>query len=164
MTDKDFYSRICNLQATDVSLETYLLSLLKLVEKERAMEDVPAELFLQILQDAFTSEPAKFNPEWLKIKKAPKDDNYASGYDYAMAVIQFQISDLHKMKGKQLDDPYKSFGIDSETGERWYNFDAWRNLECGARWCIDAGSDENEYDVLDWGFLGQLLEMGRIYE
>lgn len=49
MTDKDLYSRICNLQATDVSLETYLLSLLKLVEKERAMEDVPAELFLQIL-------------------------------------------------------------------------------------------------------------------
>ncbi|AWH84713.1 hypothetical protein HYN59_06075 [Flavobacterium album] len=164
MTDKDLYNRICDLQATDVSLETYLLSLLKLVEKEKSREDVPAELFLQILQDAFTSEPAKFNPEWLKIKKAPKENPNASGYDYAVAVIQFQISDLRKMKGKQLDDPYKTMGIDSETGERWYNFDPMGNLECGARCCVDGGSDENEYELLDWGFLGQLLEMGRIYE
>jgi hypothetical protein len=27
------------------------------------------------------------------------------------------------MKGKQLEDEWKYYGIDSETGNRWYNFD-----------------------------------------
>lgn len=68
------------------------------------------------------------------------------------------------MKGKQLEDPYRYDGIDSETGHRWYNFDPGTNLECGARCCVDAGDNKSVLDDISWNFLGDLLEMGRVYE
>ena len=68
------------------------------------------------------------------------------------------------MKHKQLYDKMRYFGIKSETGHRWCNFDPMTNLECGAR-CILDSEDDNENDfVVSWQTLGELLEMGRIYE
>ena len=71
MTQNIFYEHICNLQNNieDRDLETYLLSLLGLVEKEN--QDLTADLLLQVLQNAFISEPQTFNSEWLKIVTAP---------------------------------------------------------------------------------------------
>lgn len=85
------------------------------------------------------------------------------GIDYAIAVLQFQVAELHKMKGKQLADQWRSMGIDSETGNRWYNFDPISNISCGVRWFLDAGDEDDIFDA-DWETLGHLLEMGRIYE
>jgi hypothetical protein len=86
------------------------------------------------------------------------------GIYYTIAVLQFQIAELHKMKGKQLNDEGRSFGIDSETGNRWYNFDPYSILECGMRCYLDyCEDDEQEFEV-SWQTLGDLLEMGRIYE
>lgn len=65
------------------------------------------------------------------------------------------------MRGKLLENKYSYFGIDSETGHRWYNFDPYMNLECGLR-CMDDNDDNLE--KLDWVFIGNLLEDGRIYE
>jgi len=164
MTHEDFYNRVSSLQVPKaLTLETYLLSLLKLVEQKK-FEQLTADLFLQLLEEALTSEPAAFDPEWLKIKKAPVQSEKLNGFDYAVAIIRFQISELRKMKGKQLEDPFRYDGIDSETGNRWYNFDPAGNLECGARCCVDANNNESELEGLEWGFLGELLEMGRIYE
>jgi hypothetical protein len=87
-------------------------------------------------------------------------------YDYTIAVIKFQIAELHKMQGKQLEDEWRHFGIDSETGNRWYNFEPDSILECGMRCYLDHGDDESndeEFEV-SWLTLGDLLEMGRIYE
>ena len=56
------------------------------------------------------------------------------------------------------------FGIDSETGNRWYNFDPMTNLECGARCILDNEDDEDKEFIVSWQTLGELLEMGRIYE
>ena len=143
-----------------------------------------ADLLLNLLQNAFTSEPKKFSSEWLRITTAP-DENIMSkkftnpeinlqidksvvsdksGIDYSIALLQFQIAELHKMKGKQLDDDMRYFGIDSETGNRWYNFDPMTNLECGARCILDNEDDEDKEFIVSWQTLGELLEMGRIYE
>lgn len=185
MTQNEFYENICKLKGKfeNRELETYLLSLLKLVEKEKN-QNLTVDLLLNLLQNAFISEPEEFNPEWLNIANAP-DKNIISkkftkldmslsidessvsdemGIDYSIAVLHFQISELHKMKGKQLDDDMRYFGIKSETGNRWYNFDPMTNLECGARCILDREDDEDTEFIVSWRTLGELLEMGRIYE
>jgi hypothetical protein len=37
-------------------------------------------------------------------------------------------------------------------------------LECGARCIVDSDEDGERYLEVGWQFLGELLEMGRIYE
>ena len=184
MTQNEFYEHICSLndKFENRDLETYLLSLLKLVEQEKS-QILTSDILLKLIQNAFISEPQEFNSEWLSIETAP-DENVMSkkftnteinstidksivsdknGIDYSIAVLQFQISELHKMKGKQLDDEMRYFGIDSDTGNRWYNFDPMTNLECGARCILDSDDEEREF-IVSWQTLGELLEMGRIYE
>ncbi|XZF14578.1 hypothetical protein ACTHGU_00425 [Chitinophagaceae bacterium MMS25-I14] len=185
MAQNEFYEHICNLKDNfeNRDLETYLLSLLKLAEQE-ASQNLTADLLLKLLQSAFIAEPKEFNAEWLNIMAAP-DENIMSrkftnpeinssfdksiisdksGIDYSIAVLQFQISELHKMRGKQLDDDMRYFGIDSETGNRWYNFDPMTNLECGARCIVDNDDDAGKEFIVSWQTLGELIEMGRIYE
>lgn len=185
MTQNEFYENICTLKDNfeNRDLETYLLALLKLVEQEKS-GNLTADLFIKLLQNAFVSEPEEFKDEWLNIMTAP-DENIMSkkftnpeinasidksivsdqsGIDYSIAVIKFQISELHKMSGKQLDDDMRYFGIDSETGNRWYNFDPMTNLECGARCILDSEDEEEMEFMVSWQTLGELLEMGRIYE
>lgn len=175
MTYNEFYNcinRNNNIEKRD--LETYLLALLELVEQIRK-QPLTADLLSKLLMNAFTSEPTKFDNEWLKIIKAPDEKTFinpktstsTSGeYDYTIAVIKFQIAELHKMKGKQLEDEWRYFGIDSETGNRWYNFDPDSILECGMRCYLDHGDDEsnNEEFEVSWRTLGDLLELGRMYE
>lgn len=185
MTYNTFYERICDLRNNyqNRDLETYLLALLKLVEEERT-QNLTADLLLKLIQDAFTVEPKEFNEEWLSIEAAP-DENIMSkkftnpeislaidktvvsdrsGIDYSIAVLHFQISELHKMRGDQLEDEMRFLGIDSETGNRWYNFDPMANLECGARGILDNEEDDEKDFKVSWQTLGELLEMGRIYE
>jgi hypothetical protein len=185
MTHNEFYQNISTLKDNfeNRELETYLLSLLSLVEQKKN-QNLTADLLLNLLQNAFTSEPKEFNSEWLSITTAP-DENIMSkkftnpeiniqvdksvlsdksGIDYSISILQFQIAELHKMKGKQLDDDMRYFGINSETGNRWYNFDPMTNLECGARCILDSEEDEDNELIVSWQTLGELLEMGRIYE
>lgn len=86
------------------------------------------------------------------------------GIAYTIAVLQFQVAELHKMRGKQLADEARSMGIDSETGNRWYNFSPKSNISCGIQCFLDHGSDEEAPFETDWETLGLLLEMGRMYE
>jgi len=185
MNSNDLYEQICSFpdRYENRDLKEYLLALLKLVEQTKN-QDLTPDLLLKLLQEAFTSQPAVFNSDWLKIIAAPDENimskkftnpeissiidksviSNKSNFDYTIAVIQFQIAELHKMRDKQLKDEGRYFGIDSETGNRWYNFDPFTNLECGARGLIDNAEDENEDMELTWQTLGELLEMGRIYE
>ncbi|VXC10885.1 MULTISPECIES: hypothetical protein [Chryseobacterium] len=179
MTYKEFDNNINLGSLKNRDLETYLLALLKLVEQERE-QVLTADLLLKLLQDACTSKPKKFNVEWLKIKDAPDENTFINSktnsstdktiisdigeFYYTIAVLQFQIAELHKMKGKQLDDNEKYFGIDSETGNRWYNFDPGSILDCGMRCFMDHNKDDDQEFEVSWRTLGDLLEMGRIYE
>lgn len=185
MRKNEFYQYICELKDNfeNKDLETYLLSLLKLVDQEKS-QNLTADLLLKILQNAFVSTPTDFKDEWLEIITAP-DENILSkkftnpginssidksvvsdkdGVDYTIAVLQFQISELHKMKGKQLENEMRYFGLQSETGNLWYNFDPMTNLECGAACILDTSDEKEKEFTVSWQTLGELLEMGRIYE
>ncbi|MFN8394187.1 MAG: hypothetical protein U0176_05870 [Bacteroidia bacterium] len=185
MTVNQFYqsiNTICN-DSENRDLEEYFLALLALVERERKQEPT-AELMLQLLREAFTAKPAEFDPEWLKL--GPPDDSilYVSNvqqeeddeeweqpdepemtmHDYTVAVLKFQIGEFHSMRGKQLENPMRGFGLSSDSGHDWYNFDPFMNLECGARCLLDGSKNKDAELQVDWSMLGELLEMGRIYE
>jgi hypothetical protein len=180
-----FYEQVSDLPAKfkNRDLEVYLLALYGLVEQNKEKE-MNAGLMLELLSKAFTEKPLSFNPDWLS-RVTPPDGNIMSqkftnpefkdsidktpqvneeGIDYTLRVIEFQVAELHKMKNKQLKDEYRYFGIDSETGNRWYNFDPHLNLECGARCLVDSAESEEDQFHPTWQSLGELLEMGRIYE
>ena len=187
MTQEEFYDTITALsnEHTNRDLETYLLALYNLVESHQSEPLTPALLF-QLLGEAFSAPPIEFDAQWLSITASP-DRNILSkkftnpdvantidksreaqteGIDYTREVLRFQIAELHKMRGKQLDDDMRYFGIPSETGNYWYNFDPFTNLECGARGILDNSDEEDETAPFEtnWDTLGDLLEMGRIYE
>ncbi|MDW7692198.1 hypothetical protein R9C00_14345 [Flammeovirgaceae bacterium SG7u.111] len=182
MNTAEFYKHITNLpdKFENRDLEEYLLALLKLIEMNRTKE-VTYKLILEIISEAFTSEPYAFKNEWLKCETAPDENRMSrkfthpdiseaidktntsdlTTYDFTIEVLRFQIAELHKMRGKQLENEYRFFGVQSETGNSWYNFDPFANLECGAR-CME--DNETDFSSLDWSFIGELLENGRIYE
>jgi len=172
MTYKEFYQWIGDLPSRfqNRDLETYLSALYLQIEKQKTQE-LTIEALLTLLETSFKSEPLEFNPEWLKIISPPEFDidwidtkgDLNEEIIFTTNVIKFQISDLHKMQNKQLENKLRYFGIDSETENRWYNFDPFTNLECGAAWLNDLKRADQEMNV-NWKTLGILLEMGRIYE
>jgi hypothetical protein len=182
MNPTEFYHHISKLpnRYENRDLEEYLLALLKLVERNKNKE-LTYDLILEIIHEAFTSEPAVFNNDWLVCSSAPDENRMSkkltnpeigeqidksnsadlSPYDFTIEVLKFQIAELHKMRGKQLENEYRFFGVESETGNSWYNFNPFANLECGAK-CME--DNEMDFNSLDWSFIGELLENGRIYE
>ena len=96
----------------------------------------------------------------LKFEAADKH----GGLAYSAEVIKFQLAELSRMRASgQLADESKFFGIVSSGGHGWYNFDPFSLLECGARGLMDhAGEDAPVRG--GWEMLGELLEMGRMYE
>ncbi|MCF6352908.1 MAG: hypothetical protein L3J06_07845 [Cyclobacteriaceae bacterium] len=182
MNAEEFYTHLTNLSESfeNRDLEEYLLALLKIVEENKSKE-LTYELVIEIIRNAFKSEPIEFKDEWLKYDTEPDENRISKKftnpeinqsidksnssnldpYDFTIEVLKFQIAELHRMKGKQLENEYRYFGIQSETGNFWYNFDPFRNLECGAR-CME--DNESDFNKLDWSFIGELLENGRIYE
>ncbi|MEZ5008487.1 MAG: hypothetical protein R2753_10105 [Chitinophagales bacterium] len=182
MNAEEFYNQITKLPYSfeNRDLEEYLLALLKIVEENKSKK-LNYNLVIEMIQGAFESESLKFKDEWLKYDSAPDenrmskkitnpeisqsiDKSNASSLepqDFTIEVLKFQIAELHRMKGKQLENEYRYFGIQSETGNSWYNFDPFTNLECGAR-CME--DNETDFDNLNWSFIGELLENGRIYE
>ncbi len=182
MTATEFYDHISEFPEIfeNRDLEEYLLALYKIIEDNKN-EPITYGLILTMLKDAFTSDLYNFQNEWLNCNIAPDENRMSkkftnpeisssidksnssdlSPYDFTIEVLKFQIAELHKMRGKQLDNEYRFFGIESETGNYWYNFDPFENLICGAR-CLE--DNDVDFDSLDWSFIGELLENGRIYE
>ncbi len=182
MNAAEFYNHICKLSEKyeNRDLEEYLLAMFKLIESNKAKE-LTFDLVLEIISKAFVSEPADFKKDWLNCNLAPDENRMSkkftnpeiseridksntsdlSPYDFTKEVLKFQIAELHKMRGKQLENEYRFFGVQSETGNSWYNFDPFGNLECGAR-CME--DNDTDFSSLDWSFIGELLENGRIYE
>lgn len=180
----DFYNQTCSFQEyPQRNLEEYLLAIYKNIDDNKDIyfkEQFSLELAFEILKESFTSEPAVFDEKWLEINVPPNSDRTCrkftnpqikgsidkniiysmNGIEYTLEVLKFQIAELHKMRGKQLDNELRYFGVVSETGHSWYNFDPVTNIECGIR-CMEDNEDDINYD---WSFIGNLLEDGRIYE
>ncbi|MEO1655815.1 MAG: hypothetical protein AAFU64_19900, partial [Bacteroidota bacterium] len=59
----------------------------------------------------------------------------------------------------------KYFGIESDSGHHWYHFEAFSLVEAGVRGFmenIENGTQPEE--PITWRTLGEILEIGRIYE
>jgi len=155
--------------------EEWLLALYGLTIHYEGIE-LDKRSFFDFLDKSFCAVPVPFNEEWLSIVAAPDDpwfDRFVSdadsaqweiwevdGYQFAQDVLRFQAAEMHRMRGKQLDNDMRYFGLQSETGNYWFNFDPFGILECGA-----AGLDRiNPGSPYNWALLGELLETGRIYE
>jgi hypothetical protein len=186
MTLEEFYNQIRTFESTfeNRELEEYLLALYKNLSDNKVVyiqERPTLELVLCLLKESFTSEATSFDDDWLNIVELPDPNRLTRkftnpdikdvidkantsglfGMEFTMEVLKFQIAELHRMRGKQLENEDRYFGIDSDTGCRWYNFDPFSNLECGAACMVD---NEKETADIDWSFIGNLLEDGRIYE
>ena len=182
MNSEEFYTEISKLNKSfeNRNLEEYLLALYQnVIEHKR--DEISYELILMIITKSFTSEPIQFENDWLNCITAPDENrisrkftnkeinfeidksNYSElkPFEFTIEVLKFQIAELHKMKEKQLKNEYRYFGVTSDTGNDWYNFDPFGNLECGARCMVD---NEEDFEKSDWSFIGELLENGRIYE
>lgn len=182
MNFEKFYNEINDLPTNHKNrdLEEYLLAIYgKVLEYKE--EKLTYDLVIKIIAEAFTSSPVEFKEEWLNCNTAPDENiiskkftnpefsqsidktNYSKlePFEFTIETLKFQIAELHKMRGKQLENEERYFGVNSETGHRWYNFDPFGNLECGVN-CMNDNDEDAE--ILDWSFIGVLLENGRIYE
>jgi len=89
-----------------------------------------------------------------------KDDNQKP-FTVLQQMICYQIADLHRMaQAGLLENKWRSFGIDSPTGHRWYNFDPSSYLHCAVQSLqVDGVSTD-----ASWIDLAILLWLGQIYE
>lgn len=164
MTYDEFYNCIEQLpkEVTNRDLESYLSALYRIVTPHQNTPFSPT-LCLELLKEAFSAKTATYEEQWTSIHSMPEETEHLSAFAYTQAVILFQIAELHRMKDKELHNEMRSFGITSETGYDWYNFNPLDLLECGARGLCDyIGEDETIPN--DWHFLGHLLDLGRYYE
>lgn len=191
MTASELYRRLSTLSERFAArdLQEYLLALLALCA-ENASQPMSGELLIALLEQAFSAPPAAMPQQCLSLLSLP-DDALAEtdAYAYSRAVLLFQIAELHSMRGKQLNDEQRYFGITSDSGHRWYTVDPFSLLECGAACLLDSGSEssaspaygwenmtlrDEKYGAdadnesrpfpVNWATLGLLLDMGRIYE
>ena len=166
------------------SLEAYLRSLWMLVNQYKNTT-VTYALLVKLLEEAFLTTPPDFNHEWLRYEK-PISWNYKDGtyvieklenhkiiivernvdtFRILKHTILFQIADLYRMRDKQLKDEYRYFGVQSPTGNSWYNFDVFTYLKCSTGGIQDHTQHiEVEFTDCDWAVLAGILELGRLYE
>jgi hypothetical protein len=183
VTNRDFYLFVRGFEAkygdSLPSLEAYLRALWQIASQSQ-ITSPNVQRIADWLDAAFTTKPAPFDPKWRE-----RSLDYTSSLetrDDWENVILFQIADLRRMADAgQLEDKWRYFGIDSPSGERWYNFDPLTYLECGIRGVL-GGYEESEVivlvsragqsanspvykvDELGWGGFAGILECGRIYE
>ena len=74
-------------------------------------------------------------------------------------MIIFQVTELHRLRGQELQNELRHYGITSETGYSRYNFDPPTLLECSAG--LEDSLREEAVVAGDWPLLGGLSDLGR---
>ena len=154
----------------DPPLDAYLRSLW-LVVSSASRTNLTLGQFSEWLTAAFETTPPPFDEKWLSVSSqhARVDLNLedATFKDWE-SVILFQIADLKRMEESgQLENEYKGYGIDSPSGDRWYNFDLGIYLECAARGTFGFGENGEKFveeGPFSWGDFIGFLVCGQIYE
>jgi hypothetical protein len=170
------------------SLEDYLLSLWVVIKKYEKHQP-SYSLFVSMIEESFDTQPCQFDDQWLTYESdlfwEYQNDSLAikeyrngewmvtavnvDGFDILAHTIFFQIADLHRMNPAQINDPKSYFGIDSPTGNRWYNFEVFTYWECAtagmeAHLHSSNYSRKKAFDECSWATLAALLKLGQIYE
>lgn len=163
---------------SDYDLQTYLQALYGNILSYKD-EVFTQKLLIELLTSSFSSEPIPMEEPWLKITQSPEiDKSYRktkraddlgffskpehrgwSNLAFTEEVLQFQIAELHKMRGNQLENDMKQYGVASETGTPWYNFDPVSNMTSGIKLLI---AKDYEPDKIDWSIIGLIFQLGRV--
>jgi hypothetical protein len=103
-----------------LSLEAYLLALIRRAGRFAHKESMGLEEFFSILRDAFDGPGEAVVP------------NAAAGFQKWKLQVEQQIEDLQQMaRTGQLQDEHRYFGISAPSGRHRYNFDPCAYIECG---------------------------------
>ncbi|MCE7991169.1 MAG: DUF3137 domain-containing protein [Roseivirga sp.] len=163
---------------SDYDLQTYLQALYRNILHYKG-EPITQQLLVSLLSDSFSSEPLSMDDSWLMISRSPEIDKVYretqdaddmgfftkpehsgwSDFEFTEEVLKFQIAELYKMEGSQLDNAMKHYGVASETGTPWYNFDPVTNLDSGIRQLIDQ---QYHVDAIDCSIIGLIFQHGRV--
>lgn len=145
-------------------LQTYLQALYKNLLAQQ--EDIlTQEVIVQLLSDSFTSEPQPMEDSWLEITTSPGINKRniqvkeSASMTFTQEVLKFQIAELEKMKGNQRGNAMRQYGVASETGTPWYNFDPCDNLTSGINQLLKQSEVSKK---TDWSLIGVLLQLGRV--
>ncbi len=185
---KDFsedISKIANQNSKNSrSLEVYLRALWS-AALDHQDKTVSHRLLLQILKEAFVREPAAIEMEWLNLTEMPdwnyRDDRYVieafedgkviilednvDDFEIFRRAIQFQIADLSRFDEDVFSDPNSYYGVDSTTGNRWYNVHVHQYLHCAASFMTDGSrGGDIPLEQVDWVDLAWILKAGMSYE
>jgi hypothetical protein len=180
-TASSFALKLKNLAKTtartsNYSLEEYLRALWALIEEHKE-SFVTEELFIQLFTEAFTIQPAPFDENWFTYEAPPEEIEYAHGvedrYKLLQELILYQIADLHRMQEVGLLNKSEFelwLGVDSPTGNRWYNLDPASLLSCASQCLLDSEpvtpEDNSNATETDWSWsdLAMILWLGQNYE
>jgi hypothetical protein len=126
------------------------------------------DVFVDILERAFTAPAVVFNPAWMATV-GPPDVMKSTGINCVVDQLIFLISDLRRMRDAGILDaePHVLYGgVDSPTGHRWYNLEPHLFLACAANGAVAiAGEDADlEFPSPDWTEFASILDLGRDYE
>lgn len=165
-------------------LEEYLRTLWA-IACEHQDETLFPEIVLQMLKEAYVQEPAAIESNWLNLTAMPnwnhKDEKYVieafvdrklvivednvADFEVFRRAIQFQIADLNRFAPSVFSDPYGYFGVDSPTGNRWFNFHVDTYLNCAASF-LSSGRDAGTvlFNEIDWVDVSWILKAGMSYE
>jgi hypothetical protein len=139
---------------------------LRLVQGNR-VADVTYDWVAAVLRESFVVDAAPFEEAWFEYTDLPEEDRVEDDFEFLRLTVLFQIADLRRMVGNQLEDPHRGLGVRSPTGHSWYNFQPLGYLECAMRGFADnlAVGKLREYEInCNWQALAIILELGRLYE
>lgn len=149
------------------SLEDYLRAVLRAVI-EHEHDSYTWKLQARILTDGLSLTPLPFDQVWMEytgpgeLVRANSEEDLTNVYEAALSLLKYQIADLHRMaEAGTINNPLRYYGIDSPTGNRWYNFTPDGFLECAYAWLSGVRGDFSECSWFDFGLL---LWAGQDYE
>lgn len=153
------------------NLRQFLSALATLISKHKNSEPSWA-LLATLIQDAISASLPELTIDTKKHLQPPDlEESQGRVKDFAILqqMINYQIADLQRMADAgTLENEYRYFGIDSPTGNRWYNFDVDAYLECassGVGGYEPITEDEStESEPCAWFYLAIFLWLGQIYE
>ena len=173
MTSEQMYLQIEEMHAqeegNDRSLEDYLCALYGLAIQHRHLSEIPVELLLRFMREAFHVEPLPYHLKWADSFSV--DTSELSDFDVFAHSIQRQIVELREMaESGTLDHQFRYFGIKSPRGNNWYNFDPKSIVMCAMQGCFHcwpiSGTPEEgvKFSTFSWGWLAWFFEVGQVYE
>src|SRR5579872_628592 len=148
--------------ASKRSLEEYLSALWGCIQQVQA-ENITFLLLARLLEDAFIVDSLPFDENWLQYDTPPNLHKVSKekAFSVLRQMICYQIADLHRMdQADLLNNQFRYYGIDSPTGQRWFNFDPASFLECA----VQSIQQDSAFTDASWTDLAIVLWLGQIYE